>query len=130
MEELAETFLRDGLMRAEGWERPDDSGAEFRKARQIIEDNTSMRLCEEVLEAGCPPEELSISADIHPNLREWAEERGIRYVEGQKTAVRYPPEYGRGKLANRRPRIPKAQAAAASGTCPKCGTKVFRIEKG
>lgn len=98
LEEVAEGFLRQGLLRAQGWKEIEDTKATSAvqadgEMTYTADEIATMRLCEQVLDAGCPPEEISILASLHPNLREWAEEQGIGYAEKQRVPVSFPPEY-------------------------------------
>ena len=61
--------------------------------RVSIAELVAMEVVRRVIDSGCPPEEVMISADRFPRLEEWAGHMGIKWEKGLKTDVDFPKKF-------------------------------------
>ena len=53
----------------------------------------AQRLVHILIDAGCPPEEIILSAEAYKNIRLWATNLGVRWEPDQPQDIQYPQEY-------------------------------------
>ena len=94
-----------GLHREEGWDIEKSElatsylpvplpGRSQCDQRHTIREISMINRVLTLIEGGCPPEEITISARHHPNLAVWADEQGIGWDWKLKQDMRFPKEFG------------------------------------
>lgn len=101
LEEAVAAIVAEGLADRQGWQIhiTDDKSPiarvlKFnRSAKRSADEIATMTLTDRLIEKGCKPEEITISAPKHPNLKLWCKEKGIRYHRHQTVAIQFPREF-------------------------------------
>jgi hypothetical protein len=61
--------------------------------RVSIAELVTMEAARKVIDRGCPPRDVMISADKYPLLRTWAENMGVKWEAGMKIDIDFPKEF-------------------------------------